>query len=190
MPSQIGRPQYGFFIFDCPADHEIDGTLLTESDAIKAVLSNRKLGTRLKTAKCTTVESFKNIPVREYAGIRYVHIGAHASKYGLGFIGGSLNWKDVAKKLVAIFPPLAKREKRVITLSCCHSSAGIEAMKPILKGHFSAAYYFVPEKIGFSRSITTWCMFYLKKTLDKPHLKIKNDINEFMGEEIVSFTEI
>jgi len=56
-------------------------------------------------------------------------------------------------------------------------------MKDALEGHFSAAYHFVPRKIGFSKAITTWSMFYLKKRLRHPHKAIREDINTFIGEE-------
>ena len=145
MPA--GRPRFGFFIFDCPSDHEVDGAILTESQAIRAVLSNRDLGTRLKSVTCSTVAGFGAVPTRPYKGIRFVHLGGHGSPSGLGFIGGSLPWADVAAKLVSLFPALTGTDQRVLTLSCCHSQAGVLAMKPHLQGHFSAAYHFAPVTV-------------------------------------------
>jgi hypothetical protein len=185
-----GRPRFGYFIFDCPSDHEVDGAILSESDAIRAVLANRNLGTRLKRVTCTTVSSFRAIGPRAYAGIKYVHLGGHGSKSGIGFIGGSVKWADVADKLKSMFPKLKADEQRVLTLSCCYSKAGIVAMKPLLAGHFTASYHFVPDTIGFSTAITTWSMFYLKKKLTRPHLAIKDDINKFMGEDILEFIAV
>jgi hypothetical protein len=167
-------------VFDFPSDHEIDGHLLSESDAIKAVLSNRKLGTRLKSVRCTTTDSFVAIPKRRYPGIKFVHLGGHASPTGLGFIGGSVKWADVAAKLCEMFPPLADREERVMTLSCCHSKHGVDAMGKLLKGRFTAIYFFRPESVGFSTAIATWSMFYLKKRLSNPLSAIMKDINSFM----------
>lgn len=190
MSKETGRPKFGYFIFDCPSDHEIDGWLLSEADAIRAVLANRNLGSRLKQVTCTTVESFKAVTPRSYAGIRYVHIGGHGSKDGIGFIGGSVKWSEIASKLVAMFPKLAVDEKRVLTLSCCHSGHGASALATTLKGHFTAIYHFIPEEIGFSTAITTWSMFYLKKKIERPHEAIKNDINKFMGEDILRFVAI
>lgn len=190
MPKSKGRPKFGYFIFDCPSDHEIDGWLLSESDAIRAVLANRNLGTRLKQVTCTTVDSFKAVTPRQYAGIKYVHLGGHGSKAGLGFIGGAVSWADIGKKLSAMFPALPQDEQRVLTLSCCYSSHGATALAKTLKGHFTAIYHFVPEEIGFSTAITTWSMFYLKKKLARPHLAIKEGINKFMGEEILRFVQI
>ncbi|MRH00683.1 hypothetical protein GIY21_10310 [Xanthomonas sontii] len=180
-----GRPHFGYFIFDCPSDHEIDGSLVTESDAIRSVLWNKSLGGRLKGLRLTTAESFNDAKERKYTGVRYVHLGGHASKTGIGFIGGSVKWQDVAEKLTKFFPKLGEGEQRVLTLSCCHSIAGVKAMGPILKGHFSAIYHFKTEEIGFSQAMTIWSMFYLKKKLSRPHGAIMKDINTFFGSEVL-----
>jgi hypothetical protein len=185
MGKTKGRPKFGFFIFDCPSDHEVDGHLLSESDAIKAVLSNRDLGSRLKSVRCTTVDSFRSVPTRKYPGIRYVHLGGHASKSGIAFIGGSVKWAEVASTLCDLFPPLVKNKKRVLTLSCCYSQQGVADLKPMLKGHFTAIYHFKPEKIGFAEAMTTWCMFYLRKRLSRPLAAVVTDINTFMKQDII-----
>lgn len=180
-----GRPHFGYFIFDCPSDHEIDGALVTESDVIRSVIWNKNLGGRLKGLRLTTADSFKNARERIYTGVRYVHLGGHASKNGIAFIGGSVNWQDIAKKLTKLFPRLAAEEQRVLTLSCCHSTDGVAAMRSILKGHFTVIYYFKPDKIGFSQAITIWSMFYLKKRLSRPHGAVMKSINSFMGTEVL-----
>jgi len=186
-----GRPKFGFFIFDCPSDHEIDSSLPTESEVIRAVLVNRKLGSRIKPpVRCSTIDSFKSAKERQYEGIKFVHIGGHGSRTALGFVGGWLKWSDVAAKLITLFPKLHGNEQRVLTLSCCYSEYGIASMKSTLRGHFSAAYHFVPPKIGFSKAITTWSMFYLKKRLNDPHEAIKEDINSFMGKKVLRFVSI
>jgi hypothetical protein len=69
-----GRPQFGFFIFDCPSDHEVNGSILSESDAVKSVLLNRNLGSRLKCITCTTADTFRDIPTRGYSRVKYVHL--------------------------------------------------------------------------------------------------------------------
>jgi len=180
-----GRPHFGYFIFDCPSDHEIDGALVTESDAIRSVLWNKSLGGRLKGLRLTTADSFANAKERKYSGVRYVHLGGHASKSGIAFIGGSVKWQDVARKLTKFFPKLPDGEQRVMTLSCCYSSYGVAAMRPILKGHFTAIYHFKSEEIGFSHAMTIWSMFYLKKKLSRPHGAIMKDVNTFMGSEVL-----
>ncbi|WP_211209886.1 hypothetical protein [Uliginosibacterium gangwonense] len=171
----------------CSKDRE---QVLSESDTIRAVLANRNLGTRLKQVTCTTVDSFKAVMPRQYAGIRYVHLGGHGSKAGLGFIGGAISWVDIGKKLIAMFPTLPEGQQRVLTLSCCYSRDGATALAKTLKGHFTAIYHFVPEKIGFSTAITTWSMFYLKKKLVHPHSAVKDSINKFMGEDILRFVPV
>lgn len=188
MPA--GRPKFGYFIFDCPSDHEIDGKLLSEADAIRAVLANRTLGTRLKQVICTTPASFRSTSPRRYAGIKFVHIGGHASKTSLAFIGGTVGWRDVADKLVALFPKLADGEQRVLTLSCCYSRNAVTTMKPVLKKHFTAVYHFASDDAEFSTAITTWSMFYLKKELKHPHQALRDEINKFMGNDVLRFVEI
>ena len=63
-------------------------------------------------------------------------------------------------------------------------------MKQILQGHFSAAYHFVPDEIGFSKAITTWSMFYHKKGLKDPREAIRDKINDFMDEKVIRFVLI
>lgn len=135
--------------------------------------------------RLTTAKSFTDAKERKYGGVRYVHLGGHGSKSGIAFIGGSVKWQDVAKKLVKFFPKLADGEQRVLTLSCCHSTAGVAVMKPFLKGHFTAIYHFKSEEIGFSHAMTIWSMFYLKKKLSRPHGAIMKDVNTFMGSEVL-----
>lgn len=190
MPKIKGRPKFGYFIFDCPSDHEVDGRLLSESDAIRAVLANRNLGTRLKQVTCTTKKSFNSITPRQYAGIKYVHLGGHGSEKGISFIGGRISWSDIGEKLTVMFPPLADGDQRVLTLSCCYSSYGVTILKKQLASHFTAIYHFAPEEIEFSTAIATWCMFYLKKELSRPHLSIKKDINKFMGKDVLCFVRV
>jgi len=185
-----GRPRFGFLVFDCPSDHEIDGSLVTESETIRAVLANRNLGSRLKVVRVSTVKSVEALPNRAYSGVRYVHLGGHGSLSGLDLVGGRIKWPDVAKTITSVLPTLKEKEQRVLTLSCCYSEQGVLAMKLHLKGYFSAAYHFVPITIGFSQAITVWSMFYLKKKLRRPHGAIAQDINAFLKEDILAFVAI
>jgi len=61
-------------------------------------------------------------------------------------------------------------------------------MGTILQDYFTAIYHFVPEEIGFSEAMTTWSMFYLKKNLSRPHSAIKDEINKFMGKDLLEFS--
>lgn len=189
MSIQQGRPKYGFLLFDCPSDHEIEGSLVTECEVIKAVLSNRKLGSQLKVLRCASTDAFNNLPQKPYTGIRFVHLGGHGSSDGLSLIGGHLSWDVVAQRIYSVLPILNNKELRVLTLSCCHSSTGAKKMKKILAPYFTGIYYFVPDKIAFSRAMTVWCMFYLKKKLDRPHKAVVDTINKFLGEKIIAFME-
>jgi hypothetical protein len=185
-----GRPHFGYFVFDCPSDHEIEGSIITESDAIRAVIANKSLGGRLKSLKLTTATSFNNARGRAYSGVRYVHLGGHGSTSGLAFIGGSVTWSSVATKLKEFFPVLGEDEQRVLTLSCCYSAIGAEALSPLLQGYFTAIYHFKDEEVAFSMAMTTWSMFYLKKRLSKPHSAIMEDINVFMGKDFLGFVPV
>jgi len=158
---------------------------VTESEVIRAVISNKSLGGRFKVLKLTTRDSFLRANERRYLGVRYVHLGGHGSPKGIGLIGGSVTWKEVAKKLIAYFPSLKPGEQRVMTLSCCHSLDGIREMRDTLKGHFSAIYHFKSDEIEFAKAMTIWGMFYLKKRLSRPHGQVMKDINTFMGTEVL-----
>lgn len=181
MKKTRGRPKFGYFMIDCPSDHEIDDWLVSECDVIHAVLANRNLKSRLKKVRCSTKQSFESIPATKYSGIRYVHIGGHGSEHGLGFIGGAIAWSDVGKKLKQIFPALVGDERRILTLSCCHSDAGVAVLKSQLANHFSGIYSFSAKKIDYSTAIATWSMFFFRKDLDTPQDKIAADINSFFG---------
>ena len=89
------------------------------------------------------------------------------------------------QKLKEFFPVLGQDEQRVLTLSWCYSEIGAKSLSPLLKGHFTAIYYFKEEEVEFSMAMATWIMFYLKKKLSKPHAAIMNDINLFMGKDFL-----
>lgn len=176
-----GRPKIRYFIFDCPSDHEIEGTLVTESEAIRAVLANKHGRPTLVCARrFTTSDSFKAAK-GTYGGVRLVHLGCHGSPDGLDLIKGKVKWKRVAERLCALFPALKPSEERVLALSCCHSADGARALKRHLRGHFSGICHFVEEEIGFSEAMTAWSMFYLKVKHKKPLGSVLDPINRFMG---------
>ena len=139
------------WFIDCPSDHEIDGILTTECDTLKALISNRNLGSRLKNPiKISTVESFRNIKESYKYSPQYVHLAGHGSKDGLGLIGGLIEWEEVGRKLSNIMKELKKNEKRVLCLSCCHSQDGFNSIKKELSNHFTGCYFFI-EKLFHSR---------------------------------------
>ena len=184
----MAREKFGFVFIDCPSDHEIDGILTTECDTLKALISNRNLGSRLKNPiKISTVESFRNIKESYKYSPQYVHLAGHGSKDGLGLIGGLIEWEEVGRKLSNIMKELKKNEKRVLCLSCCHSQDGFNSIKKELSNHFTGCYLFHRKTISFSTSLTVWSMFYLRKKLNKPHQKIVESINTFFDEKVIMF---
>ncbi|WP_162800717.1 hypothetical protein [Acidibrevibacterium fodinaquatile] len=183
--AERGRPPYGFVLLDCPSDHEIDGNLVTECQVVQSLLSNRRLGSATKLIRVTSYSGFRNSNWKTYNAIGFLHVAGHGSKFGLGFIGGNVSWKDVAKTLKKVAPKLDKDKQRVLCLSCCHSLAAYRAMKTDLKGHFTGAYHFSEEKISFATAMTVWAMFYRRKTLERPHAAVVKAINDFFGKEVI-----
>jgi hypothetical protein len=181
------RPPFSFFLFDLPSDHEVDQGLSTECEVIRAILSNRGFHSVTKTARISSLERFQEEPLRAYQKVGYVHLSAHGSRSGISLIGGDCKWRAVAGRLKAVAPKLKKDAQRVLTLSCCFSASGYAALSPILKNHFTGCYYFGPNKVGFSDAITTWAMFYKRKTIDRPHAAIVERINEFFDEDLICF---
>ena len=119
-----------------------------------------------------------------------MHLAAHGGKQGVRLIGGRVDWADVAEKLKIVAPRLTTDQKRVLVLSCCHSSSGYAKLKARLRNHFTGCYYFAPQKIGFSDATTTWAMFYKRKTIDRPHGKVVDRINAFFDDKIIVFDSI
>jgi hypothetical protein len=183
----IGRPPFTFFLIDLPSDHEVDQGLTTECEVIRAILSNRGFQSITKTARLTSVARFRSEVFKPYSKVGFVHLATHGHKSGVALIGGKVRWVEVATKLKTVAPPLPKNKQHVLTLSCCYSSFGYRALAPLLKGHFTGCYYFDPKKIGFSDAMTTWAMFYKRKTIQRPHKAIVKRINNFFDDEILRF---
>lgn len=185
-----GRPTLGFLLIDLPSDHEIERNIVRECQVISAILSNRGLGGRTKIITATSVENFGGAGWRSYKGIGFVHLATHGSRAGIGLIGGTLEWRVVANRLIAVAPPLRSNQKRVLCLSCCYSEAGFKRLRPHLKGHFTHVYHFADEKIGFATAMTVWSMFYRKKSLARPIRAVVKRINEFFERDTIVFREI
>jgi hypothetical protein len=185
-----GRPPFSFVLIDLPSDHEVDQGLSTECEVIRAILSNRGFHSITKTARISSVERFRTEPLRPYPNVGYVHLATHGWKSGISLIGRQTSWSEVAKKLKCVAPRLPADVQRVLTLSCCFSALGYRALKPRLRGHFTGCYYFSSNKIGFSDAITVWAMFYMRKTIKRPHAAIVERINKFLDEDILCFGSI
>ncbi len=77
---------------------------------------------------------------------------------GMSRYGGHVAWDDIATKLKLAAPVLAKGQRRVLTLYCCHSKAGVKALKPLLSGHFTGIYHFEKKFVQFADAMTTWAV--------------------------------
>lgn len=185
-----GRPPFAFALLDLPSDHEIDGGLVTECQVINAILHNRGFGAHTKTIRASSEEGFNAAPWKAYSALGFVHLAAHGSPKGISLIGGRIKWRDVATKLIKLAPRLTKNKRRVLSLSCCYSENGYNALEPLLKGHFTGLYHFNDERIPFATATTVWSMFYRKKTIERPALKVVESINAFFGEEVITYRSI
>jgi hypothetical protein len=130
------RRKYGFLLFDFPSDHEVDLALPTECEVIWALLINRRLGSRVKLIKASTERRLEKLPRYRYE-VQFVHIGGHGSPSQLGLLGGSVGLRKAARLITERLHPLARGQQRILCLSCCHSRAAFERMRPRLKGYFT-----------------------------------------------------
>ena len=183
----MSKPQLGYLLFDLPGDHEVEAALATECKVIEALIHNRNMKARVKRICVASTEKFQKFPTYRYR-VQFVHLACHGSKKGIGMLGGTMKWADVAAQITKHLHKLKDDQKRVMVFSCCHSSDGFQATKAALKEYFTAAYYFKREDLPFSHAITIWAMFYLKKRLSKPHGAIVEAINGFLREEILVFS--
>ena len=171
---------YTYLLIDLPADHEVEGALATECDSIRGILTNKRMGSKVKHVRATTLEGLsKTMPKKPYAHVKYVHLGCHGDEDGVGLIGAKLRWSQVAERLMQYIPPLQQGETRVLCLSCCHSEKGAKKMKPKLKHHFTAVYYLTEPEVGFATSMVVWSMFYYRKRRSPLTTKVKERINDF-----------
>lgn len=165
-----------FLLYDLPSDHEVDLNIVTECDVIRSIISNRQQGKKVKVIRATQ----ELPPTNKTNEVAYVHLSGHGNKQGLGLIGGSVKWVDVAEHILRAVQRLKGGRKRVLCVSCCHSKDAVDQMFPLLKGYFTRVYYFSDHKIGFAASMTVWSMFYSKQNLSRP-LVLAPAINEFFS---------
>lgn len=183
------RQKYGFLLFDFPSDHEVDLALPTECEVVWALLVNRELGTRVKLIKATTKARLEQLPHYRYA-VQFVHVAGHGSSTSFGLLGGSIRLQKAARLISESLHRLRRHEQRILCLSCCHSQAAFELIRPQLNGYFTGCYYFRPKRVTFAQSLTTWSMFYYRKDLRRPHRKIVKRINDFFDEEVLEFENV
>lgn len=180
------KKKIGYLLLDLPSDHEVEESLSTECATIQAIISNKGMSARLKRIKVASPERFMEYPTYKYQ-VQFVHLACDGGKTGIGMLGGSVKWSDVAKQVMRHLKPLEKNQKRVMCFSCCYSKYGYNRTKRYFKDYFSGAYYFKEEKIAFATAIATWSMFYLRKRISQPHGAIVKAINEFMKSEVIIF---
>ncbi len=180
------KPKLGYLLFDLPGDHEIESALATECKVIESLIHNMRMKARVKRVCVASTEKFKVYPTYRYR-VQFVHLACHGGKKGVGMLGGTMKWAQVANQITKHLHKLDADQKRVMVFSCCHSSDGFHATKGALQNYFTGAYFFKEETIPFSHALTIWAMFYLKKRLSKPHGAIVEAVNEFFGEEKLVF---
>jgi hypothetical protein len=183
------RQKYGFLLFDFPSDHEVDLALPTECEVVWALLINRRLGSRVKLIKATTAERLERLPRYRY-GVQFVHVGGHGSASQIGLLGGNIGVRKAARLITGCLHRLATGEQRILCLSCCHSRAAFERMRPRLQGFFTGCYYFARARVTFAQTLTVWSMFYYQKELRRPHHKIADRINGFFNDKILEFDSV
>lgn len=175
-----------YVLLDNPSDHEVDDGVVTECDVIRAILSNRDLGKKVKLVRSSTRTRFTSTK-QATKSVKFVHLAGHGNQSGLGLIGGSVPWKDVATEVKALAKPLAiDRSQRVLCVSCCHSEDAARKMSAHLSTHFTAMYYFTEEKIAFSKAMAVWSFFYLEKNFQRPEGAIVDRINGFFGDDVLA----
>ena len=175
-----------YLLLDLPSDHEVEDNVVTECDVIRAIISNKRQGKKVKTVRSTTAESFRR-PQRSTKSVKYVHLAGHGNETDLCLIGGQIPWKEVAGHATKFVSPLSRKQPRVLCISCCYSRCAAEEMSPVLKDYFTGIYYFQQDKIGFAEAMTVWSMFYHRKGLNKPHKnrKIVSLVNKFFDKNVL-----
>ncbi|MBP7947567.1 MAG: hypothetical protein KA191_16075 [Verrucomicrobia bacterium] len=182
----MSKPKLGYLLFDLPSDHEVEEALATECKVIESLIHNMRLKARVKRVCVASIEKFTKYPTYRYQ-VQFVHLACHGGKDGIGMLGGTMRWTEVARQITKHLHKLKDDQKRVMVFSCCHSSDGFHATRMALKDYFTGAYYFSSETVSFSDAITIWTMFYRNKRLAKPHGAIVKVINEFLGKNLLVF---
>ena len=169
-----------FLLYDLPSDHEVEQNIVTECDVIRAIISNKDQGKKVKVIRATSSESFLRHRTAKTKEVKYVHLSGHGNEDGLEFINGMVRWEDVANKITEAIYRL-KSASRVLCVSCCFSKEAVDKMIPHLGGYFTRVYYFTEPEIHFSTTMTVWSMFYKQRNLQLLHSRIVPQINRFFA---------
>jgi hypothetical protein len=179
-----------FLIIDLASDHQIEHGLATEGHIIATLLHERGKSDVTRFELVASRDGFLKLSHQRHSAARIIHLSAHANVDGLGAMGHDIEWEDVRSVLRDIVPPLAKDQKRILILSCCHSRSVLRSIKSHLRSRFSAAYFFKQDIVHFDLAIVTWVMFYGKRKLNRPAGRIKDRINTFLQRERLGFRHL
>ncbi len=175
------RKKIRFMLLDFPDDEEVDASLSTECEIIKAILVSRRMGGRIKHMRFSSLDSLERVPNYEYDP-KFVHISGHGADGYLSLLGGNAPWTDIAEDILAPrLKPLVGVETRILFVSTCHSSAGVDRILNLIPDRFTGAYYFSTDSVPFADALTVASMFYRKKMLNDPHEHVLAAINGYFG---------
>ncbi len=150
----MARKKLRYLLFDFPADHEVDSSISTESETVKALLMNRGLGTRAKLLRFSSKNSLGNIPNCRYDP-KFVHVATHGTRKSIQLLGGSISWRYFAERVLKPrLKPLEETESRILFLSCCSSTSAKNSIAKYMKGYFTGIYHFRPKSVKFADSLT------------------------------------
>lgn len=168
-------------MLDLPDDDEVDGFLSSECEIIRAILASRGLGGRVKHYRFSSLASLERYPVYEYDP-KFVHISGHGGEHHIEVLGGNLTWTELAEDFLSPrLKPLEGNETRILFVSTCYSSHGVQRILELLPDRFTGAYYFSKDEVPFADTLTTSAMFYRRKELNRPHEKVLASINGYFA---------
>jgi hypothetical protein len=177
----MGRKKIRFMLLDLPDDDEVENSLSSECEIVKAILASRGMGTRIKHFRFTSLGSVGDRDRYEYDP-KYVHISGHGSTDGISLLGGEISWLDLAEDFLAPrLKVLEEGETRILFVSTCFSEPGLNRLLDMLSDRFTGAYYFNGDTVPFADALTAAAMFYRRKDLDRPHAKVLKGINGYFG---------
>lgn len=177
----MARKKTRFMLLDLPDDDEVENSLSSECEIVKAILTSRSLGTRIKHFRFTSLKSLEDHDIYEYDP-KFVHISGHGSKDGISLLGGEVSWRDLAEGfLLPRLAALEPEQTRILFVSTCFSEHGVNRLLDFLHDRFTGVYYFNGDEVPFADALTVAAMFYRRKELNRPHQKVLNSINGYFG---------
>lgn len=177
----MARKKFRFMLLDLPDDDEVEGSLSSECEIVRAILASRGLGSRVKHYRFTSLESLDRPASYEYDP-KFVHISGHGGQHSVSLLGGHVTWSDLAEDFLAPrLKVLEGEETRILFVSTCFSEHGVDRIFEKIADRFTGAYYFSEDSVPFADALTAAAMFYRRKELNRPHQKILKSINSYFG---------